>query len=125
MKIRLASLMLFIYVLTSGFVCTGPQKSAYNTVVAAKAFIDATKAKHPECLTFNTTAICVDLAKATAAKDALIDAIEIYCAGPNFNGGGACDPPAPGTPAATQATAKLTAAIAAYSQTESDLKGVL
>jgi hypothetical protein len=109
--------------------CPTFEKSAYNTVVAAKAFTDQMKAQHPEC---NSPAaipsgnvLCADLVKATAAKDVLIDAIEAYCAGPNFNGGGACDPPAKGTPAATQATAKLQAAIAAYEQTESDLKGVI
>jgi len=65
------------------------------------------------------------LAKAIAAKDLLIDAVEVYCAGPEFNGGGKCDPPAKGTPAYDQVIAKLNAALASYEQSETDLKGVL
>ena len=105
--------------------CTSIEKTAYNTVVDAKAFTDQTKSQHPECATASASTLCADLKKAVAAKDVLIDAVEIYCAGPNFNGGGACDPPAKGTSAYTQAVSKLTAAIQAYSQTESDLKGVI
>jgi hypothetical protein len=123
---KLCVLVLSVVALTAG--CPTFEKTAYNTVVAAKAFIDKEKALHPECASPGAipsgNVLCADLAKATAAKDSLIDAIEVYCAGPNFNGGGACDPPAKGTPAATQATAKLQAAIAAYSQTETDLKAV-
>jgi hypothetical protein len=105
--------------------CQAVEKTAYNTVVAAKAFTDKIKTQHPECSPGNASTLCVDLTKATSAKDTLIDAIEIYCAGPTFNGGGACEPPAKGTPAYTQATDKLSAAISSYSQAETDLKGVL
>jgi len=108
----------------SGFTCPTTEKAAYDTVVAAKAFIDKTKTQHPECATTGST-LCSDLTKATAAKDVLIDAIEAYCAGPNFNGGGSCDPPAKGTPAYTQAFTKLQSALMAYNQTETDLKAVI
>lgn len=114
--------------------CTPLERQAYEAVVASKAFLDSAKLKHPECAIAvagdkatapPTTMVCVDLARATAAKDTLIDAVGIYCAGPNFNSGGKCDPPAKGTPAAVQATAKVQAALAAYNQTAGDLKGVL
>jgi hypothetical protein len=105
--------------------CTPLERQAYETVVASKAFLDSVKAKHPECATGATATVCIDLAKATAAKDALIDAVEIYCAGPDFNSGKQCNPPAKGSPAAVQATAKVQAALAAYNQTATDLKGVL
>lgn len=126
-QIILAEAALFTFVICSGFVCTSTEKIAYNTVVAAKAFIDKTKAQHPECSTTGTTTIvlCADLTRATAAKDALIDATEVFCAGPNFNGGGACEPPAKGTPAYSQAFAKLQAALSAYNQAETDLKGAI
>lgn len=104
--------------------CTSLEKQAYNVIVTSKAFLDAEKKLHPECATAGTD-LCVDLAKATAAKDALIDAAEVYCSGPQFEAGGACQPPAKGTPAYQQAAAKLTAALNAYKQTETDLKGVL
>lgn len=105
--------------------CTPLERQAYEAVVASKAFLDSVKAKHPECASGTATAVCTDLSKATAAKDTLIDAVEIYCAGPDFNSGGQCNPPAKGTPAAIQATAKVQAALAAYNQTAADLKGVL
>lgn len=105
--------------------CTPLERQAYEAVVASKAFLDSAKSKHPECATGGSTAVCTDLAKATAAKDTLIDAVEVYCAGPDFNAGNACNPPAKGTPAAVQATAKVQAALAAYNQTAADLKGVL
>lgn len=102
--------------------------AGYNLVVAAKGFTDNVRAKHPECLGAVNTApsvVCADLRKAIGAKDLLIDAMEIYCAGPVFNAGGSCSPPAPGTDSYTQASAKLNAAMAGYSQIDSDLKGVL
>lgn len=109
--------------------CPKVEQTGYDTVVAAKAFCDKLAAQHPECALNATVAgassLCVDLHKAVAAKDALIDAMEVYCAGPSFNGGGACSPPAKGTPALTQATAKIQAAMSAYSQAEKDLKGVI
>ena len=121
---KLPSLFL-ITTLTMVFItCTPLEKQAYNTVIASKAFIDAEKRAHPECLSAKST-LCDNLTKATAAKDALIDAAEVYCSGPQFEAGGACQPPAKGTPAADQATIKLKAAIAAYNQTAKDVKGAL
>jgi hypothetical protein len=105
--------------------CTPIEDQAYKTIVGAKAFLDAEKAAHPECASNITATVCVDLKRATSSKDFLIDAAETYCAGPQFETGGACQPPAKGTPALTQATAKLKAAIAAYSQSATDLKGAL
>jgi hypothetical protein len=68
---------------------------------------------------------CLANNKLTAAKDTLIDATEVYCSSPAFESGGACTPPAKGTPALQQATDKLKAAIANYNQTAADLKGVI
>ena len=102
--------------------CTPIERTAYNTIVAAKAFLDKEKQAHPECPAASST-LCSDLVKATGAKDALIDAIEVYCSGPEFENGGACQPPAKGTPAYDQAKAKLQAAISHYNQVAADLKG--
>ena len=102
--------------------CTPVERSAYNTAVAAKAFLDTERKAHPECNP-GTSTVCLDIAKAVAAKDVLIDAISVYCAGPDFANGGACNAPAKGTPAAQQAVAKLQAAIANYNQAATDLKG--
>lgn len=105
--------------------CTPIERTAYNTVVGSKAFLGSVKEKHPECPATVST-ICVDLAKATAAKDLLIDVGEVYCSDAAFeSNGGPCHPPAKGTPMFDQAVAKLKAALAGYSQAETDLRGVL
>ena len=128
MKLFLCSLIVAGTAILSA--CPGQpiQNTTYDVIVAAKAFLDNTKTQHPECGngTQPSSTVCVDLAKATSAKDALIDALEDYCAGPDFTTGtGPCDAPTSGTSTATQLTAKLNAAIASYNQTATDLKGVL
>jgi uncharacterized protein YfaQ (DUF2300 family) len=117
---KLIPVLLVVAVMLSG--CTPLERSAYNTVVAAKAFLDSERKQHPDCATTPDTVVCKDLAQAVGAKDALIDAITVYCSGPDFNNGGACNPPAKGTPAATQAQAKLQNAISMYNSIAADLK---
>jgi len=117
---RLIPALVAITVVLAG--CTPLERSAYNTVVAAKAFLDKEKSQHPECSTGATSTVCVDLTKATGAKDALIDAITVYCSGPDFNNGGACNAPDLHTAAGVNAEAKLRAAIANYNQIAADLK---
>jgi hypothetical protein len=102
--------------------CTPLERTAYNTVVAAKAFLDKEKQQHPECATGSTSVICEDIGKAVGAKDSLINAITIYCSGPDFNNGGACNAPDLHSEAGVQAEAKLRAAIAQYNQIQADLK---
>jgi hypothetical protein len=116
-------LVLMLGIFVSG--CTPPERVAYETIVAAKAFTDKAKSQHPECAMGTTSSLCTNLTRAVSAKDALIDAAEVYCAGPDFNSGSACNPSAKGTPAYAQALAKMQAATAAYSQTAADLKGAL
>lgn len=123
MKKLLASLVILSVVFLSG--CPKLEQDAYNVIIAAKGFTDSIKLQHPECASGAKTTVCVDLAKAIAAKDLIIDAVETYCSGPNFNATGSCDAPAKGTPAYTQAVAKLNSAIASYNQVSTDLKGVL
>lgn len=116
---KLAVLLLAVMVLAG---CSPLERQAYNTVVGAKAFIDAEKKMHPECASGSASTLCSSLNQATAAKDALITAAEVYCAGPSFEAGGACSPPAKGTPAAIQAADKLKAAIASYNQLANEIK---
>ena len=106
--------------------CTPIERTAYNTVVGAKAFLDTEKKAHIECAPWPSTSTaqwCVNINKAVASKDLLIDAISVYCSGPDFNNGGACNAPKKGTPGYQQAVDKLNAAIAAYNQVANDLKG--
>jgi hypothetical protein len=104
--------------------CSPVERQAYNTVVAAKAFLDSEKKAHPECVAGAQATVCVDLARAVGAKDVLIDALEVYCSGPAFESGGACQAPKKGTPGQVQALAKIQAAITNYDQIEKDLKGL-
>ena len=122
MRLKAVAAVSVLALLLAG--CTPVERLAYNTAVAAKAFLDTEKLAHPECATGAASTVCADITKAVAAKDVLIDAITVYCAGPDFQNGGACNPPAKGTPAAQQATAKLQAAITNYNQVAKDLQGV-
>src|SRR5262245_40186864 len=114
-----AMLVLVPCLLVAG--CSPLERQAYNTIIGAKAFLDSMKSQHPECSTANST-LCDTLKRATAGKDALITAIEVYCSGPQFEAGGACNAPAKGTPAAQQAADKLKSAIANYESLESDVR---
>lgn len=123
MKRKLYSVFAVLALFLGG--CTPPERVAYNTIVASKGFLDSARKQHPECTATSTSTVCVDLVKATKAKDALIDVVEIVCAGPTFSTGGACNFPAKGTPAYQQAMDKLNAAVASYNQIATELKGIL
>lgn len=112
--------LLAVSVILAG--CTPLERIAYNTVIAANAFTKKMLSLHPECPAASTT-LCADLRKAISAKDALIDAVEVYCSSSSFESSGTCTPPAKGTSAAQQAADKLRAAIAIYNQAASDVKG--
>lgn len=122
---RIAIVLLTVCLVTG---CTPIERTAYNTVVAAKAFLDSVKSQHPACAsTVNTSTLCNDLRKATSAKDLLIDAGEAYChvdilATTDTT---PCNPATAGTPAYQQAIAALQQALSGYSQAEKDLKGVI
>lgn len=96
--------------------------NAYDVVAGAKGYLDSERKQHPECATVPASDVCTRISQAVGAKDLIIDALSVYCGGPNFSNGGACDPPAKGTPAATQATAKLQSAISGYNIIAADLK---
>lgn len=104
--------------------CPKIEKDAYLAATGAKAFLDDLKTKHPECSTTNNE-LCEYIRKATAAKDALIDAGEIYCSNSAFSTGGACSPPSKSTPAYKTAQDKLQAALQNYEQIEKDLKAAV
>lgn len=115
--------------------CSPVERQAYNIVVGGKAALVSYRANHPECnfdlatgLSSDTkTTACITNNRLTSAKDAIIDAAEVYCAGKDFDAvpGGVCNAPKKGTPGAEQAIAKLKAAVASYEQIERDVKGAL
>ena len=104
--------------------CTPTEKVAYRTIVGAKAFIDSAKKAYPECQG-SVVGVCSYLRKATAAKDLMIDAVEVYCASPGFDSGKApCTPPTDKA-IKNQLVSKLQASINIYEQAEKDLKVAL
>ena len=134
---KIGSSVLCITVLSSAVLlsgCSSLEKQAYKIAVGAKAFTQNISAKHPECGSRDTSGlwvpsgspagVCVSISKAIAAKDLLIDAAEIYCAGPEFEAGGACNAPTDKT-LKEQLIAKVQAAIHDYEQTEADLRAAL
>lgn len=124
--IRLLSLAVLATASVSLCGCPKVSQVAYSTIVGATAFTDKVSAQHPECGQASAVStMCVDLRKAISANNALIDAVKVYCAGPNFDAGGACDEPTKGAPGSVQALSKLQAAISAYNQAAADLKGVI
>lgn len=120
-----------VVVLALSFIigCTPIERTAYNTVIASKAFLDSIKAKHPECAApiNRTRLLCSSLTRATAAKDLIIDAGKAYCQVDQFANTSdiPCSPIPKGTPAADQALQALKSALAGYDQAEKDLKGLL
>ena|SRR5712664_1971656 len=113
--------------------CSPLERQAYNLVVGGKAALVDFRARHPECAATNPTGLspvttataCIANNRLTSAKDAIIDALEVYCSGKDFEAGGACNAPAKGTPGFDQAATKLKAAISSYEQIEKDVRGVL
>lgn len=108
--------------------CPKVEKDAYLTVTGAKSFLQKVASDYSCPTPENPNAIpkdkgiCNFVPLAVAAKDALIDAGEIYCAGKDFENGGACNTPAKNTPAYDQAYAKLSAALVTYKRIENDLR---
>jgi hypothetical protein len=114
--------------------CSPIEKQAYRVIVGAKAFTTSIGNSHQECgardsnqhwvPTANTNAVCSTIVKLISAKDFMIDMTELYCSGPDFETGGACNPP---TDKGVQAQllAKVKFAIQNYEQTEADLKNLL
>jgi len=104
--------------------CTPVERDAYQAIVSSRAFLRSVSQQHPECASASSP-VCTYLSQAVSAKDLLIDATEAYCAGPDFDNGGSCNPPAKGTPKAIQLQAKLSAAVRGYNQAAADLKGAI
>jgi hypothetical protein len=131
-KILLSCLVVLVALSFAG--CPPVERDAYGIVTGGKAALTDFRGRHPECGPFDpvsglsqnvTLTPCIANNRLTSAKDAIVDAGEVYCAGKDFGQPGApCNPPAKGSPGYEQAAAKLKAAIASYRQIERDTKGV-
>jgi hypothetical protein len=133
--VRSGVAMLLCVALVGGLTgCSPVEVQAYRIIVGAKAFTTSIGNSHQECgardsnqhwvSAHNASEVCSGLDKAISAKDVMIDLTELYCSGPEFETGGACNPP---TDKGVQAqlVAKVKFAIQNYEQTETDLKSLL
>jgi hypothetical protein len=100
--------------------CPKLERDAYTVAVGAKAFIETVENAHPECETQHTQ-FCDKLAVAAHAQRLLVEAGKVYCGSQDFLNGGPCHPPDKKTPAYQMAADKLSAAISAYKNAETDL----
>jgi hypothetical protein len=131
---KFVSVVLLVAVAVAFAGCPPIERDAYTLVTGAKAALVDFRGRHSECAPFDALSglsanvklgPCILNNRLTSAKDAIVDAAEVYCSGKDFENGGACNPPAKGTPGYEQAAAKLKAAIASYHQIEKDAGGVL
>jgi len=73
--------------------CQPFEKSARDSVAAAKGFIEQAQANHgTACKANPNTALCSAINQAVAAQNSAIDALDLYCAGSSWQSGGACQP---------------------------------
>jgi hypothetical protein len=115
-------LLLTLILLISG--CPKVETTARDAIAGAKTTTDTLKTKYG-CVSASVSPTCATIYRVIAAKDVTIDALEVYCGGAAFDAqGGACTPPAKGTPAATQAAQKLQSALSGLQQTLADAKGL-
>lgn len=111
--------------LLCGFACPGSQpleQTARDTVATAKGYLDAAKVHHPECAApaegTPVSTNCQIISRGVAAKDSVIDALNIYCASPDYsNNGGPCVPNKDLQP-------KLQEALNNLNQTITDVKAI-
>jgi len=92
MRKRIAICLLFVLTIVM-VACQPFEKSARDSVAAAKGFIEQAQANHKqECVANPNTALCSAINQAVAAQNSAIDALDLYCAGSAWQSGGACQP---------------------------------
>jgi hypothetical protein len=104
--------------------CTSFEKSARDSVAAANGVLVVLQRQNGQCKLDPSQPVCQRIKQGIAAQNLAIDALEVYCSGPAFEAGGACQPPS--DPALKNAAeVKLNAAIASLNTIVVDLKGLV
>lgn len=94
------------------------EQTARDSVATAKGYLDSAKQHHPECAADASSTNCQVIAKGVAAKDSVIDAVNIYCASNDYsNNSGPCVPNKDLQP-------KLQEALNNLNQTITDVKAI-
>lgn len=115
-RLSIVPLLLGMLILTA---CPPVQETARDGVATAKGYLDSAKAAHPECAAAQVNVgVCTLLSRATGAKDAVIDAVNVYCSSPSYDStGGVCVPNKSAKP-------KLDAALRDLNQILTDVKKI-
>lgn len=108
-----------------------PEQWARDALAASRGFLEAARQNHAaECAAVPPCSIpgvrdkgkceriCAAIRRASHAHNAALDALSLYCAGPGWSEGGACNPQPAWEP-------RLRAAIAELERILADLKGAL
>ena len=78
--------LILIAVLAVGLTaCPPATQSARDAIATAKGFLDAEAKAHPECVNGPVNQVCALVTRGNAAKHVALDALEQYCAGPEFD----------------------------------------
>lgn len=109
-------------ILVAGLTGCDPAKPARDSIAVAKGILITLQAQHQECKADPSPAICQNINRGVAAENLAIDALEVYCSGPEFDAGtGPCQP-SPEKTLRENAARKLAAAITNLNQIIGDLK---
>ena len=110
--------------------CQPIEVTARDTIAGAAGFLhndqgtgvqDKYKAS---CQANSHQEVCVAINRLIDAQHLLGDALKVYCAGPEFDSGGKCNPPRDKA-VKGQAAAKLQAAVAQLNSLVNDVKGLV
>ncbi len=93
MRLRLLSLPLVIGLAFGLTACPVKPDNARDAIATAKGFLDSEAKAHAECASGLVNQACDLITRGNAAKHVAIDALNQYCAGPDFDAGGACHAP--------------------------------
>jgi hypothetical protein len=100
-------------------------KSSRDGIASAKGALDKAKLQYSCGTPTQNASVCNRIAQGVAIKDTAINALEIYCSGPQFDAGtGACQPSTDPDKKKVLAD-KLNAAMRQLNQIMSDLKPFL
>lgn len=115
MKLRVLVLLAACLSMTA---CQPIEKTARDYVATAKGYLDSAKQHHPECAAAGSHGgNCDIIARGVAAKDSVIDAVQVYCASSSYDAGAPCAPNKDAEP-------KLKEALKRLDQVMADVKAI-
>jgi hypothetical protein len=117
------SALSLIAILVLGLAGCAPEKSARDSIAAGKGVLVTLQQQHGDsCRANPQQPLCQEINRGVALQNVAIDALEVYCSGPEFDAGtGPCQPPSDKT-VRNAAANKLAAALADFTRIIADLR---